>query len=197
MPHPNSLYFAYHIDAWSYVERAQKQLQLFDEGNPESLFYAALELRMGIEARLIEILRALLRDNNRPAERIKQYKPKILLGKISELDKNGNVFRHITLTFGVPGSQSSTVFQFIPITRELAADYGKVGDLLHCTFFEGNEGWCVKKRLKGEYGAMSLLDYRDMLSIITQRLKEATGSDLIIPPSFIKFFDELNNDAEE
>ena len=36
----------------------------FDAGNPESLFYAALELRMGIEARLLEILRVLLRANN-------------------------------------------------------------------------------------------------------------------------------------
>jgi hypothetical protein len=84
---PGYHFIAYNINTGSFVERAQKQLQLFDEGNPESLFYAALELRMGIEARLLEILRALLRDNNRPTEKITQYNPKILPGKIPNLMK--------------------------------------------------------------------------------------------------------------
>lgn len=38
MTQPNPPYFAYAYDAWSYVERVQKQLELFDAGNPESLF---------------------------------------------------------------------------------------------------------------------------------------------------------------
>jgi len=38
MTQPNPPYFAYAYDAWSSVERAQKQLELFDAGNPESLF---------------------------------------------------------------------------------------------------------------------------------------------------------------
>jgi hypothetical protein len=35
MTDPNYPFFTYAADAWSYVERAQKQLQLFDAGNPE------------------------------------------------------------------------------------------------------------------------------------------------------------------
>ena len=190
----NYPYFAYHIDAWSCVERAQKQLQLFDEGNPESLFYAALELRMGIEARLLEVLRVLLRDNNRPAEEIKAYQPKILLGRISELDENA--FHQITLTIWIPGSQNRTVLQFIPVTKELASDYGKVGNLLHATFFESNKDWFAKRRLWPEYHTKSLADYRDILGDIAKRLEKACNGSLITPPSFLKFFDELNRDAE-
>jgi hypothetical protein len=58
MADTNHPHFAYHNDAYSYVERAKKQLELFDTGNPESLFYAAFELRTGIEARLYDGLRA-------------------------------------------------------------------------------------------------------------------------------------------
>jgi hypothetical protein len=43
---------------------------------------------------------------------------------------------------------------------------------------------------------MSLADYRDMLGDIAQRLEVASSGDLIAPPSFIKFFDELNKDRE-
>jgi hypothetical protein len=78
MTHPNYPYFAYDIDAWSYVERAQKQLQLFDAGNPESLFYAAFELRTGIEARFDKGLRALLQTNLKEEEQ-KYHTQKIRL----------------------------------------------------------------------------------------------------------------------
>jgi hypothetical protein len=185
--------YDYGRDSWSFVERAHKQLQFFDAGNPESLFYAALELRMGIEARLLEILRALLRDNHKPAEKIKEYTPKVLLDKISRLDHHA--LYPVTLTVGIPGSQSRTVLQFIPVTPELASDYGKVGTLLHCTFFETNQNWYVKHRLWAEYKTRSLLDYRDMLGDIAKRLEDASNSDLLAPPSFLKFFDQLNEPA--
>jgi hypothetical protein len=186
-------YYDYGRDSWSFVERAQKQLQLFDAGNLESLFYAALELRMGIEARLLEILRALLRDNNKPAGKIEEYNPKILLDKISKLDQNA--LHAVTIGVGIPGSQSRTVLQFIPVTPELASDYGKVGNLLHCTFFEANQDWYAKQRLWAEYNTRSLLDYRDMLGDIAKRLEDASSGGLLAPPSFLKFFDQLNEPA--
>ena len=74
MPYPTSPYFAYHTDAWSYVERAQKQLQLFDAGNPENLFYAAFELRTGIEACLYDGLKNLLQYKLTEEERKKHAK---------------------------------------------------------------------------------------------------------------------------
>jgi hypothetical protein len=69
MTDQNYPYFAYYINAWSYLEGAQQQLQLFDARNPESLFYAAFELRTGIEARLYDGLKALLRYTPRGGEK--------------------------------------------------------------------------------------------------------------------------------
>jgi hypothetical protein len=119
------------------------------------------------------------------------------LGKISELDEDGNIFRQISFTIGIQGSQNRTAFRFIPVPKEFASDYGKAGNLLHCAFFESNEDWYTKKRLKDKYGSMSLFDYRDVLGDIAKRLEEASSSELIIPPSFLKFFDELNRNVEE
>jgi hypothetical protein len=97
----------------------------------------------------------------------------------------------------MPGSQNRTVLRFIPVTKELASDYGKAGNLLHCTFFESNIGWYAKKGLKDEYNLMSMFDYRDMLGDIAKRLEEASSGNLLIPPSFLNFFDKLNKDAKE
>jgi hypothetical protein len=89
MTDPNHPYFAYHHDAYSYVERAQKQLDLFDAGNPENLFYAAFELRMGIESRLYDGLRALLQTNiteeerQRHTKRIERLNPNKLFTRCS------------------------------------------------------------------------------------------------------------------
>jgi hypothetical protein len=191
----DSPYFFHPTDSGSFAERAQKQLQLFDTGNPESLFYAALELRMGIEARLLQVLRGLLRANNNPPEKIKEYSPNVLLGKIADLDENA--FQPITLIFGKQGSQNRAVLQFIPVTKELASDYRKVGNLLHVTFFESNKDLFAKQRLWPEYNTGSLIDYRDILGDIAKPLEQASSGDLIAPPSFIKFFDELNTNERK
>ena len=48
----------YGVHSESYLERARKRL---DEGTLEGLFYAALELRCGVEARLHQYLEAYKR----------------------------------------------------------------------------------------------------------------------------------------
>src|SRR5919109_5293969 len=113
MTDPNHPYFAYHHDAYSYVERAQKQLQLFDAGNSESFFYAAFELRTGIEARLYDGLRALLQTNiteeerQRHTRRIERLSPDKLFRKLATIDEH--TLQSYTVTFGRPGGQSMSV----------------------------------------------------------------------------------------
>jgi hypothetical protein len=177
------------------VERAQKHLQLFDEGLPEGLFYAAFELRMGIEARLFDGLDSLRRANGLPPdENITKYNPRELFNKIAKIDENA--LQPLTLTIGIPGGKAVSIMQYMPVTKTLAEDWGRMSQLLHYTFFADNPDWYAKRRLKDEYGLMSLADYRDMLGDIARRLEEASSGDLIAPPTFIKFFDELNKDRE-
>jgi hypothetical protein len=145
MAQPNHPHFAYHIDALSCVERAKKQLQLFDAGTPKSLFYAALELRRGIEARLIKGIKDLLKANKRSEKEIKRYSPESILRQLAKID--ADALKPLTLTIGIPGGQTATVLQYTPITSELAKDWGRVSNLLHYMFFETNPGWYTKRRL--------------------------------------------------
>jgi hypothetical protein len=50
-------------------------MDLFDTGYPENLFYAALELRMGIEARLFEYLDASLNTHKESSKSTKEIVP--------------------------------------------------------------------------------------------------------------------------
>jgi hypothetical protein len=143
MTDPNHPYFAYHHDAYSYVERAQKQLQLFDAGNPESLFYAAFELRTGIEARLYDGLRALLQYNlteeerKKHAKRIEKLSIDKLFRKLATIDEN--TLQSYTIMIGSPGGQSTSVLQYTAVTKELANNWTKVSQLLHYRFFVDNK----------------------------------------------------------
>src|ERR671925_2319712 len=119
MTDPNHPYFAYHHDAYSYVERAQKQLQLFDAGNSESFFYAAFELRTGIEARLHDGLRALLQTNlteeekKKHTQRIERLNVKKLFRKLGTIDENTH--QSYTIRFGIPAGQSISVLQYTAV----------------------------------------------------------------------------------
>jgi hypothetical protein len=138
MTQPNHPFFAYHHDAYSYVERAQKQLELFDVGNPENLFYAAFELRMGIEARLYDGLRALLQTNvteeerQRHTKRLETLSRDKLFQKLKTIDEN--TLQSSTLIIGTPGGQSTSVLRYTAVTNQLTKDWEQVSKLLHHNF---------------------------------------------------------------
>jgi hypothetical protein len=139
MTDPHYPYFAYQIDAASYAGRAKRHLQLFDAGNPESLFYAAFELRTGIEARLHDGLRALLQTNlteeekKKHTQRIERLNVKKLFRKLGTIDENTH--QSYTIRFGIPAGQSISVLQYTAVTKELANDWKRVSDLFHYRFF--------------------------------------------------------------
>jgi hypothetical protein len=76
----------YYVYPGAFLERAQKLLDAFDEGHEPSLFYAALELRYGIEAHLHRCLQASLRELGQPKERIKEYTAKDLMKMLVEVN---------------------------------------------------------------------------------------------------------------
>lgn len=54
----NPHYFDFDPSGEAWLDRAREQLKRFDEGYAEGLFYAAFALRMGIEGRLDEYIKA-------------------------------------------------------------------------------------------------------------------------------------------
>src|SRR5882724_869378 len=205
MTDPNYPYFDYPIDAASYAERAQRQLQLFDAGNPESLFYAAFELRMVIEARFDKGLRALLQTNvteeekQKHTRRIEKLSIDKLFRKLETIDEN--TLQSSTLILGRPGGQATSVLQYTAVTEKLAHDYDRVSKLLHYGFClkKINEEWFLKEKIFPNKDNMkSLMDYREMLGDIAKRLEEASSGDLLAPASFLlKLIEELDEDAEQ
>jgi hypothetical protein len=203
MADTNHPYFSYHNDAYSYVERAKKQLELFDTGNPESLFYAAFELRTGIEARLYDGLRALLQTNvteeerQRHTKRLEKLSPDKLFRKLETIDEN--TLQSSTLIIGIPGGQSSSAFRYTAVTKQLIRDRGEVSELLHYPFFIKNKEWYHKVKIFPNKDNMrSLMDYRENLGDIARRLEEASSGDLLAPPTFLlRLIDEADEGAEE
>jgi hypothetical protein len=116
MTDPAYPYFSYGHDAWSYLERARKQLQLFDAGNAESLFHAALELHLGIESRISYELKALLDARKMPEQKIENYTLGKLFNDLVSIDKN--TFESFTVLFSTPGGQTTSALQYAPVTRE-------------------------------------------------------------------------------
>jgi hypothetical protein len=184
--------FRYNIPSFCFLERARKQLKLFDEGVPESLFYAALELRMGIEARLFEYIEASLRADKKPTRQMKDYKATKLRKKLSGIDPNA--VDPATLIIAIEGSGQGNALEYIPITKQLAKNHGELGGMLHFNFFKNNKYWYYKKRLSQEHKEKSLLDYRDFLEEVAKELKKANRGRLLAHPKFIEFIDKLNEE---
>ena len=198
MTDPNYPYFSYNHDAWSYLERARKHLQLFEAGNPESLFYASLELRLGIESRITYELKALLDARKMPEQKIEDYSLGKLFNKLTNIDKN--TIESFAVVIGTPGGQTTSTLQYTPVTKEFLKDWGRLSKLLHYSFFldKENKEWFLKEKIFPNKDNMkSLMDYREMLDEIAGRLEEASSGDLIIPPTFLlQFINEIDVDAE-
>jgi hypothetical protein len=66
------------------------------------------------------------------------------------------------------------VHQYTAVTKELAKDWARVCQLLHYRFFIDNKEWFHKQKIFANKNNMrSLMDYREMLGGMAQRLEEA------------------------
>ena len=116
---------SYGINARDYLRRARERL---DEQRQESLFYAAFELRAGIEARLQQYLEAHkdLQKRRKRGWRVSK------LGKEAERAfRTGDMVRRLTITDLETGAVSFVGF-YTPVTKKLRKMAERLGELLHC-----------------------------------------------------------------
>lgn len=186
MEHP---IYKHHITAHAFLQRAQAQLDRFDAGEVYRLFYAALELRFGIEARLYEYLRATYKNQGKSTASITEYVATRLLNKLSKADPN--VESKVSLTVTDEQSGVSSRLEFTPVTRKLAQMHGRLGGLLHYTVFHKNPRWHFKPDLNGEF---TLTECRRFLGEVAEELRQATAGRLLCHPQFNEMVREVQEE---
>ena len=180
--------FQYNIDSQSYLCRGRDHLEHFDTGEVPSLFYAALELRMGIEARIREYLDATIKSRSKSYPKIKDHAATKLLNRLKEIEPDAENWAIVTFTMGKTGPQSKLVYT--PVTQKLAKMHGRIGELLHFNVFKNSPDWFYNQRLN-DIGSRSLLDIRDYLVNVADELKQANRGTLLIHPIFTKIVDAV------
>lgn len=162
-----------------FLRRAREQLRNFDKGNIESLFYAALELRFGIEARLYVALDSTLALNHTLPGNSKEYAATKLLKKLLNLEPHAGRAWKLTVELVETGEQIA-VLRYTPVTQELAKMHGQLGELLHFTFFRNRRNWfhwLTKQRMR-EKSAQSLVEVRQFLEDVACALEAANQGEI-------------------
>jgi len=189
MPETDSGIYQHGISSHAFLQRARTALSAFDaESRVDALFNAALELRFGIEARLYEYIGGALSTLHQPARRIKDYSATRLLAVLTELDPHAGGRVALRITSDQTGH--ATELHYTPVTKELAAVHGKLGGLLHYTYFANNEMWYFRRRFDG--AGQTLLNARDLVQQGIEQLAQATAGSLLAPPRFTEVVAALN-----
>jgi len=168
---------SYKIGSRDYLSRARERL---DENKPESLFYAALELRFGIEARLKKYL-----DAN-----IELSKKKKNGWQIAVLGKNvENVFKQSNklVRFKIYDEHQKKELGellYTPVSKKLIKDGEKIGKLLHSNrHFETQDlDWSSKTK--------------DFLEAVYRELELANKGTLLGPPLYSPRLDKVDLNIE-
>ena len=190
-----SPFFAYQATSYGFLERALAHLERFDEEDEaSSLFYAAFELRMGIEARLWEYLKPALKELGKEPSEVEEYVATKLLRRLTELNPDAEAHTIFRITDEQDGA--STVMEYTPVSRELASLHGRLGEILHFNFFIRNQRWFMRRALKAK-GHRSLVDYRELLAHTVAELQKATTGTLLNNPWFTRFVDDVLEEAGE
>ena len=172
-------FFEYEGDVHRFLRRAREQLRNFDKGNIESLFYAALELRFGIEARLYVALDSTFALNYTPLEKTKEHAATKLLKRLLNLEPHAGRAWKLKVELVETGEQIA-ILQYTPVTQELAKMHGQLGELLHFTFFRNKRNWyhwLIKQRMR-EKSAQSLVEVRQFLEDVACALEAATHGEI-------------------
>jgi len=202
----------YGISSRDYLKRAQERLS---EDKPESLFYAAFELRCGIESRMREYLGA----QEFVSKRKKEEWSIANLGKnIEQVFKKGDKVVEITIMEKVT-EKILDKFYYTPVTAELRNLGEKLGNILHAMkeyknkddqywhdirrdlksiyngLLKANVGTLlgiplIKKETGQLYMNTEILEGND-LSLMINEYK--SGEEILIK---VQYFDELPADAE-
>jgi len=168
----------YGILSESYLARARKQL---DEGTLESLFYAAFELRCGVEARLHQYIEAykrvaLMKKRKwRIPELVEDLKKAIEAGEFPAGDK---VVR-IDIVGDKEGNIRAT-FYYTPVTSKLCQMAGKVGNLMHHpqVYRNSHDTWWTETRtfLEEMYVELTKASQGTAIGLPLLNIEERTAS---------------------
>jgi len=152
----------YHVSARAYLERARAQL---DVATAEGLFYAAFELRAGIQARMKEYLQA--------QESIAQHrKNDWQLGKLGrtleDVFQIGDQIAEVAV-YDPQADEFMATLYYTPVTSELRGNGERLGELLHAMqqFRRDDDAWWQ--------------DTRDFLERICRQLATACAGTLLAP----------------
>jgi len=132
---------AYGIHSRDYLARARQRL---DEGSLEPLFYAAFELRCGIEARLQQYEEALtsITKTKRAGWKI----PKVA-GNIERAFRTGDKIVRVSV-YNDATNDVIYSFYYTPVNKKLRAMAGQISDLLHFPkgYRDAKDPWWNDKR---------------------------------------------------
>jgi hypothetical protein len=182
-------YYDYSATSRDHLNRAIKHLENFDMNSEVScLFYAALELRFGIEARLFEYIDATFNSLQMNSSVIKEYVAARLLKRLISADEYAD--KKATLKITSEETHSSTILEYTPVTKELAKMHGKLGEMLHYKFIRNNPNWILKVEISGKEGK-TLMYYRKFLDEVVVELKEATRGSLLSHSKFTKIVENI------
>lgn len=185
--------FRYPTSAKAFLSRASEHLARFErEEAVESFFYAALELRFGIEARLNEYLASALKSSGKDSKNITDFVATKLLKRLISIDPDAG--RTSTLRFTAENDSHSVVLQFTPVSPRLAAIHGQLGELLHYKFFINNEHWVIRKPLGGN-PHRSVPDFLPLLKEGIAELQASTSGSLLSNPRFTELVQQIAEEA--
>lgn len=122
----------YGTNARDYLRRARARL---DEGRAEALFYAALELRAGIEARMHQYLEAQ-EDVSRKKKR--GWKVAVLGRELERQFRTADMVVEITIHEATTGTPKATLY-YTPVTRALRKQAEQLGSYLHSTHHRASD----------------------------------------------------------
>jgi hypothetical protein len=187
-------FFRFQIDSRSFLRRAREDLARFDaDGDVGAFFNAALSLRMGIEARLFEYIKPALGSKRPEDAGIKEFAATKLLARLTRLNPDAGVAT--TIVIRAEGEGEGSAMQYTPVTPQLAAIHGRLGELLHYNYFWKSPHWFIKKPWRP--GSLStLVDARRLLDEAANGLEQATRGSLLGHPQFKVLVDELEAEAE-
>lgn len=153
----------YGIRAIDYLKRARQRL---DDATHESLFYAAFELRCGVQARLSEYVRA---QKETSAKKKGDWRIPKLARDLEEAFRTGDKVIRLTLTPEGTGGEG-LLLQYIPVHSIIQQMAGQLGNVLHAM------------KPEGKYDDVWWEEMRRFLEMMYEGLRLATLGTLLAPP---------------
>jgi len=195
MDNKEKIAFGYQAHSRAYLARAKEHLEKFDtEDDVASLFYAALDLRFSIEARLYQYMDATFKALNIDPKKSKKYTASKMLTQLLSADPDAGSPVSLRIVSEQTGSESS--LHYTPVTNKLAKMHGMLGELLHFRFFRNNKRWYLRKELGGN-PHKSLVNYRKWIDDVISELEQATRGNMLNNPRFTQLVERIIEEDED